>query len=249
MLVSVRHLDGFTVASSDGALGSVREVYFDDHLWVIRHLAVDTDGILFSKRVLISPHAITGADFGLRRLDAALTLEQVRNAPGLDTGQPLSREREDALHAHYGYPHWRAGAALWGTVELPFGGRAPDVDETPAEQDRQRAAANLRSSADVLGYHVEACDGRIGHIEDFLFDARSWAIRLTVVNTRDWLPGRHVLVAPQWIESIRWDERRARLKVTRQQVESSPPFDPSRHVVPDEEALRLHSHYGEGRAG
>ena len=95
----------------------------------------------------------------------------------------------------------------------------------------------------MIGYDIEATDGGMGHIDDFLFDERSWAIRYAVVDTRNWLPGRLVLVAPQSIESVDWSRRRAGVKVTREAVKSSPPYDRSAQLSVEDEQ-RLQRHYG-----
>ena len=44
---------------------------------------------------------------------------------------------------------------------------------------------NLRSMAAVNGYHVEATDGSIGHIENFVIDDVSWDVRYLIVDTLD----------------------------------------------------------------
>ena len=64
---------------------------------------------------------------------------------------------------------------------------------------------HLRSSAAVTGYHIQATDGDIGHVEDFLLDDRSWTIRFMVVDTTNWWAGEKVLIAPAWIERVDWD--------------------------------------------
>jgi hypothetical protein len=94
----------------------------------------------------------------------------------------------------------------------------------------------------VTGYDIAARDGDIGHLDDFLFDDRSWQIRYAVVDTRNWLPGRLVLVSPDWIEGIDWGARRARVRLTREAVESSPPYDRERQLEVEDES-RLANHY------
>jgi hypothetical protein len=123
-----------------------------------------------------------------------------------------------------------------------LGEPTPSLDEQ-AQAGRAAADPHLRSSADVLGCRIEAGDGGIGHIDDFLFDERSWAIRFVVVDTRNWLPGRLVLIAPAWIERIDWDERRAHVRMTREAVKSSPPYERGAALGPEDEE-RLRKHYG-----
>jgi hypothetical protein len=96
---------------------------------------------------------------------------------------------------------------------------------------------------EVTGYHIEATDGSIGHIEDFIVDDGIWVIRYFVVDTRNWLPGRKVLAWPQLINSVRWSERRVHVDLDCKTIKSSPEYDPSQALTRDHEEL-LHRHYG-----
>ena len=42
--------------------------------------------------------------------------------------------------------------------------------------------------------------------DDFVIDDESWAIRYLIVDTRNWFPGKKVLVSPQWIRRVSWSE-------------------------------------------
>jgi hypothetical protein len=53
-------------------------------------------------------------------------------------------------------------------------------------------------------HHIHATDGEIGHIEDFLIDDETWAIRYLVIDTRNWWPGKRILISPRWIERVGW---------------------------------------------
>ena len=54
----------------------------------------------------------------------------------------------------------------------------------------------LRSLKRFYGEKLGALDGVIGHVKDFYFDDRTWAVRYLVTDTGSWLPGRQVLIAP-----------------------------------------------------
>jgi hypothetical protein len=49
---------------------------------------------------------------------------------------------------------------------------------------------HLRSTHQVTDYHIQAKDGEIGHVEDFIIDDETWAIRYLIVDTRNWWPGK-----------------------------------------------------------
>lgn len=94
-----------------------------------------------------------------------------------------------------------------------------------------------------MGYHIHAADGRVGHIEDFLVDDELWMIRYILVNTRDWLPGKSVLIAPNWIQTIEWAERKVTVDLTQEAIKTSPEFDPDSPIDRMYEN-KLYSHYG-----
>ncbi len=52
-------------------------------------------------------------------------------------------------------------------------------------------------------------------------------IRYLVVDVGRWLSGRSVLVSPDWVRDIGWDEREVWVDVTKAQVQDSPPYDQS----------------------
>jgi hypothetical protein len=54
----------------------------------------------------------------------------------------------------------------------------------------------------MSGYGIQATDGGLGHVEDFLVDEECWAIRYLIVDRRKWWPGRHVLIATEWITDV-----------------------------------------------
>ena len=84
--------------------------------------------------------------------------------------------------------------------------------------------SHLRSSAVVTGYHVEATDGEIGHVDGFVLDDETWAIRYIEVATRNWFPGKKVLVSPEWIDGVSWEESKVRIALTREAVKEAPEY-------------------------
>jgi hypothetical protein len=85
---------------------------------------------------------------------------------------------------------------------------------------------HLRSVKEVTGYHLQTTNASMGHVEGFLVDDESWALRYVVVDTRDWWPGRHVVISPQWITRVEWAERSVTVDVARDMVQGSPEYDP-----------------------
>jgi hypothetical protein len=101
---------------------------------------------------------------------------------------------------------------------------------------------HLRSTLDVSGHHIEAADGEIGHVEDFLIDDQTWAIRYLIVNTRNWWPGKKVLVSPRWIERVSWSESKVFVNLSRETIKQSPEYTEESLPTRDYETA-LHRHY------
>jgi hypothetical protein len=251
MLLSMKDLYGFTIGTSDGDIGTVKECYFDDVSYTVRYVVVDTGPWLSERKVLLSPIAFRAMDWEHKRITTELTKAQVETSPPVDTDEPVSRQHEAAYHSHYGYtPYW-VGSMLWGMSPYPYlpSWRAHNAAEVERERRwnwdaRERNDPHLRSSRAVVGYHIQATDGDIGHVADYLVDDRSWVIRYMVVATANWWPGKQVLVAPAWIERVDWDHSLVHLTITRVQIRNSPEHDPARPVERAHET-ELYGHYGQ----
>ena len=68
-------------------------------------------------------------------------------------------------------------------------------------------------------------------------------MRYLVVDTRNWLPGRKVLVSPDWVDAVDWSERKVHVGLTKEGVENSPEFDPNAPVNRRYEEM-LYDYYG-----
>ena len=248
MLLSARDLEGFTIGATDGDIGSVQDLYFDDRSWTIRYLLVDTGNWLPGRRVLISPMSVRDPGWSDQRLAVGLTREEVERSPDIDAARPISREHELLFTGHYGLaPYWE-GPYRWGAVPYPFApltpghpGPVPDpataraleregLDNVGPEHvegrhlDDEHAPA-LRSAREVIGHHIEAVDGEVGHVADVLVDDRTWAVRYMVVDTRNWWPGKQVLVAPEWIDRVSWTDGKVSVRMTREQIRDAPAYE------------------------
>lgn len=240
MLRSIKELEGYTILATDGEIGHVDEFYFDDETWTVRYLVVDTGPWLFGRQVLISPVALDDPDWISQRLPVILTKEQVENSPDINLDRPVSRQHELELHQYY---RW---TAYWGAPLEPGPTQPGPVPPSAVEEpviEKAQGDPNLRSTDEVTGYHIQARDGEVGHVEDFLVAEDSWTIHYLVVDTRNWLPGRKVLVSPQWVETVNWLDSKVHVDLVRETIKNSPEYDPSSPVSRTYEE-ELYDHYG-----
>jgi hypothetical protein len=89
---------------------------------------------------------------------------------------------------------------------------------------------HLRSVDRIKRYAIQASDGEIGHVNDFLIEDGSWNIRYIVVDTKNWWPENRVLIPPESVKKINWDAQSVYLHVDGQKVKESPPYDASTMV-------------------
>ena len=239
MLIKAKTLKGYSLHSLDGEIGKVEEFYFDDRHWTIRYLVANTGNWLTGRQVLISPYALGAIDEKERQIDVALTRKKIEDSPSLTSDKPVSRQFEDNYYGYYGWPGYWGGPYSWGSY--PYLERDQEKWTRPSHDD-QAWDPHLRSTHDVSGRNLRATDGEIGHVEDFIIDDETWAIRYFVINTRNWWPGKKVLISPRWIERISWSEANVFVNLTREAIKQSPQYTEESLPTRDFET-RLHQHY------
>lgn len=257
MLHSIQEMHGYTIQARDGEIGTADQFLFDDQQWTIRYLVVDTGGWLSGRRVLISPISIQASNWNEQVIGLTLTKQQVEQSPGIYMDLPVSRQKEAELAQYYGYePYW-GGAGYWGSglypgpllyayPTVPARPVAPTVPEeatTKQEVDtREQGDPHLRSTREVRGYTIQARDGEIGTVDDFLVDDETWVLRYMVIDTGGWWSGKKVLVAPEWIRTISWERSDVEVNLLRERIKHAPEFDPYTPVSRDYEK-QLYEYY------
>ena len=240
MLLKAKTLETYKLDSLDGEMGKVQEFYFDDLHWTIRYLVADTGNWLSGRRVLISPYALVAAIKEEQHIAVDLSRKQIEESPSINSDKPVSRQFEMAYTGYYGWPSYWGGPATWGASPSPVRDSGPWA--APAVDEEDTGDSHLRSTHEVTGYPIHATDGEIGHVEDFIIDDETWTIRYLVVDTRNWWPGKKVLVSPQWIESVDWSEAKVFVNLSRDAIKQSPEYTEESLMTRDYEA-GLHQHY------
>lgn len=243
MLRSTKELTGYALLAKDGEIGRCKDFLFDDDRWAVRYMVADTGTWIPEKKILISPLSLGEPDWASNRFPVHLTKEEVENAPPIDEDKPVSRQHEMTLSQYYGYPYYWVGNSLWGPEATPARLKEEVERAERASEEEEGGDPHLRSVRAVSGYDISAVDGEIGHVEEFIVEDDTWALRYMVVDTRNWLPGRKVLVSPSWVEDLDWEEEKASVSMTKEQIEASPEYDPRTPINRDYEA-RLYDFYG-----
>jgi hypothetical protein len=236
MIVQCSKIRGCFVGATDGPIGSIVDVLFEDSTWLVRWLVMDTGGFFPGKTVLVPPSALGQVNHIGHQYAVRLTQQQIKDSPSVDTDRPVSRAMESDLYDHYGWaPYWSMGFYMGG---YGHGGSAIEPEGIPFKprknhnenKNKTDGGPKLRSAREVTGYHIHASDGVIGGVGDFLIEDGDWSIHYLVADTGGWWPGRSVLVSPRSVRTISWSEATIDLHVTRRQIKDGPAYDGTKNV-------------------
>jgi len=252
------------VSKNGDSIGKVKDFYFDSSDLIVRYAIVDTGGWLSGRKVLISTESFQKPDWKAEKFPVDLSKEEIENSPSIDEKKPVSRQREVNLAEYYDWPAYWAPMAGSGNIggytgvhpvrpipinlkddEDQLGIRNKDNNEN---KDKACVDENcyLRSLKEVKGYNINALDGGIGHLENLMVADKSWVVHYLVVDTRNWLPGKKVLVAPEWLNRVSYTNQEINVELHKDTIKNSPEYDPETSITREYEE-DLYVHYGKDR--
>jgi hypothetical protein len=208
----------------------VKVFYFGDTNWAIRYVIADTGSWLSGRLVLLAPHAFRRLPSHGKVLLVNLTRKQIENSPSIETHKPVSRQYEEEYYEYYGLPSYWLGDAMWGLSDYPA--VAPPTrptrpfwnEKTNASGTHESVDPHLRSTQALSGYHIQASDGTIGHVSDFLMGDKSWAICRLVVETGHWFSGKEVLISLSKIDRISHEKSKMFVNLTKEAIHEEPEY-------------------------
>jgi uncharacterized protein YrrD len=227
MLLSIKQLGEKKLGASDGEIGRVKDFYFDDEQWAVRYVVADTGTWLPGRLVLISPRAFGTIYQDGDSLLVNLSRKQIENSPAIDSHKPVSRQFEEEYYRYYGWPSYWDEGGMWAMSGLPA---APPPNFMPIEREEPGKRGlngddpHLRSTQALRGYHIQASDGEIGHVADFIIDDDSWIIRQLVVETGHWFAGKEIAISSQHVSRISYEESKVFVNVTKETILKTPEY-------------------------
>lgn len=247
MLNKAKTLKGYKLNSLDGEIGKVKEFYFDDKNWTIRYLVADTGNWLMGRQVLISPYSLAGVNKEEQYITINLTKKQIENSPSLKSDEPVSRQFEEDYFGYYQFPIYWSGALSMGAIP----GLYPNMESVQVEENLKQSTqreknwdAHLRSTHNVSGYDIQANDGEIGHVEDFIIDDKTLEISYLIIDTKNWWPGKKILISPKWIDHVSWNESKVFVNLLRETIKQAPEYTEVSLITSDYEN-KLHKYYNQ----
>ena len=246
MLIKAKILNNYKLNSLDGEIGKVKDLYFEDQYWTIRYLIANTGNWLTGRQVLLSPKSLLSNNQKEEYININLTKSQIESSPSLESDKPVSMQYQEKLYGYLALPMYGMG------MGMEMGGVGATIPYIPIENDIEKLKAftkeqnewdpHLRSIHNVRGYDIQGKDDKIGHLEDIIIDDETWEIRYLIIDTQNWLPGKKILLAPQWIESVSWDESKLSVNFLCEDIKQSPEYT-EETVLNREFETNLYQHY------
>lgn len=241
MLTSLRSMIGLHVQASDGRAGTLRDFFFDDSTWTVRHVVLDIGDLLFGRR-LIDPIHIGTPDLDQRTLPVVLSRAQIEQQPPAGADPPVADQWRNRLGERSGWSPIYATPS--GGSGMPMA--APVIVQAPQTAKAPTGDPHLRRFTEVSHYSVQATDGRAGRLWDLLAQEAPqpglWKMRYLVIRTGWWPRRRRVLISVSRVRHVVWAERRVYVDFARTRLarDRSGRDD---HVTPAaEEQPRRHEH-------
>ncbi len=205
MLVTTRNAVGAMIEGPDGRVGILYDILFDDHSWKVRNLLASRDRWYYGQQTLIDPKYVAATNWQDQKLSVQATKKQIQQWPTITANQATAAgNTRQAAQASALDAYWT------GVVNAAA---------------QTTGSSRIRSTKVLNGIHVYAADGLVGHIDDFVIDDATWTIRYFVVETRNWCPGKRVLIEPTAIESICWEDGQVSLSLSREEIYDLPAYD------------------------
>ncbi len=221
MLRNFNKIKNCVVQGTDGIIGTVSDVYFNDQTWQIRYLLADTASWLDGRYVLVSSESLLAPKWETGSFPAVVSQAQIKDGPSFEIDQPIDWKKEREICAYY----------RWATYY-------------PMDEKELSVFPGILTSANgLIDFSLKATDGEIGKIINFVVEDISWTVRYLIVDTSKWLAGRKVLLSPIWTKCIMWSDHLVEVDLTKEQIEQAPEHDPFQPIDRVYEE-RLYKHYG-----
>ncbi|MDQ8204306.1 PRC-barrel domain-containing protein [Pelagicoccus sp. SDUM812003] len=225
MITDAKNLIETSILTSDGEVGSISDVYFDDSTWLIRYLVVEIGDKIEPQHALLAPEAFDkNALAQPKPLRTTISRAQIESCPPFKTFPAITRSYKETVHHHYGWSaYWLDGSQ----INASEGDMIGPVREKEVDGD----AIHLRTFKSLFGYRLNASDGPVGKVSSLTIDTHKWKVAELVIETGNWFSGKQVLSLPESIEHIDHHHSTIHVALTKQKIFDTRAHDVAQHNV------------------
>ncbi len=221
MLQNIKKLYGNKINATDGNIGKIEDLYFDDQFWNVRYLVAETGSWLTERQVLISPFSVQRLDMKDKMVMVSLTKKQIEDSPSIETHRPVSRQHEMEYYTYYGWPYYWSGDTTLGLGGDPIAYTLSSEQRIANQARHFRDDTHLRSTLEVAGYEIKVSNEVIGKVVDFLVDPKTWSIQDLVVEAGHWYSGKEILIPISKVTWISYDDSNIHISLSKEDIEKT----------------------------
>lgn len=223
---SLNELIGYSIKTKNDVRGSVKDFLFDEKSLILRYLEVDF-GIPFSgKKVLIPEIFLKEPNWFEQYFPVELTTEVISKCPLIEDHLSVSRKYEEDLNQYYNIGYYWTPSSI-SPAETPVVSYPPLAIKVPNKFiNEKNHGTKLMSFKEIKGCLIETLDGKSGHIDDIIINDIDWHIGFIVIYTSTWLSrSKKVLIPRNWINEISYVEKKIKINLESEVIESAPDFE------------------------
>lgn len=215
MLQDTKRITGRIVQALDGEVGHVSDFLFDDTYWSLRYLVVETGPWLDGRKILLAPESFErNALYISDPLPTKVSRTKISSSPLFEMDQIIYRAYEEDYYDYYGWSaYWENSNSEANAISAMIG---------PAQmREIVPGRIHLRSVSSIAGFRLQANDGTIGHVASFTIDTRNWTVAEIVVETGHWYLGKQILVLPESVERINYEDSTVFVRLSLEDIRST----------------------------
>jgi hypothetical protein len=217
MFRKTKELCGFSILTRDGEIGHTDRFFFDDTLWVVRWIVVAVGRLLHRRLILLPPSRVSGLDPFGRKIVFDLHREQVENGPDIESHRPVWLQKKREIDRTM-IPYWGAPGIMGYSMYPAVLEAMREAESGELDGEESRDDPHLRSSREVIGYHIGTGEGDAGCVDDFLVNDEDWRIGGLIVSARN-----QVLLPARFVDRIDWSRKKVWVELPRDSLDSLSP--------------------------
>ncbi len=229
---SLKNIIGYTVETTDGEKGKIKDFLFDEEKWIIRYIDVDFGNFFKDKRILLPINVLIDLLWDSKHFLLNITKEDIEKSPTPEDKLTISREYEKELMKHYGFSaYWSSGDMAQGLYYPIRPINIPSKVVKDENLSEEKMDSKLRSFNEVKEYHILATDGNLGHVEDMIADDDDWQMIYLVVDTSNWRPwSKKLILLINWLEKISYETREVSINLHSDIIKNAPEYDTHKSI-------------------
>jgi len=209
MKLSYKSLKNYDVHETNGHLGKLRDLYFDDRNEAVLFMVIDTGKWFSHHDVLVKPSMVKSISDLDKTIYLTISKEELEASPDASTQPPACVGYEKLYWQQQSMPlYWNVD---WNMACYPSADWSGFDSAAVACEDVKKI--HLRSANELLHYKVQLSNGEQNNILDFLIDDDTWRVKSILLDCGPWFAGMSKEFHLNYISKILWSKQLIYLNV------------------------------------